>query len=312
MQLKDVNNLKVNVYATLAYFDIFDFPLKIDELEKFLLWTSVDRQVLWAFLNNDPNIQRHGDFYFFKGRREIIEMRKKKEQVAAGLWKKVRRFVPLLKAVPYIRMVAVCNSLATNNTDQDSDIDLFIVAKKGRLFEARTFVTLLFSLLGLRRHGKKVKGRFCLSFFVSDDSLGLKGIKEGEDDIYLPYWILTLKPVFGMDVHERMMEQNDWIRKYFPHRQFKADMPVVIKDGGLLKSIAGLKEKVLNGKIGDSLENYLAERHFQRHQRKLSALGPEASVVVSDKMLKFHNVDRRKEIARRFGKRFEELMDSTA
>jgi len=305
MRFTDVNNLRVSIYATMAYFDIFEFPLKIAELEQFLLWASVDKRTLWDFLNNDPGIQRHGEFYFFKGRREIVDKRKMKEQVAAGLWRKVRFFIPLLKLVPYVRMVAVCNSLAINNTDAESDIDLFIIAKKGRLFTARTLVTFLFALLGLRRHGKKAKGRFCLSFFISDDALCLKNIKDGEDDIYLPYWILSLKPIFGVDVFNSFIASNAWIKNYFPSRQLNGF--VSSKDGGILKSIAGLKEKILNGSIGDTLEKFLATKHLQRFKLRLATLGPHASVVVNEKMLKFHNIDRRKEIAKKFAARFEEL-----
>jgi len=313
MELKDVNNLKVNVYATMAYFDVFDYPLKIDELERFLLWASMDRRALWSFLNNDPGIQRNGDYYFFRGRREIVEARKNKEKLARRLWRKVHGFVPMLKAVPYVKMVAVCNSLAINNTADGSDIDLFIVAKKGRLFSARTFTTLLFSLLAVRRHGKKVRGRFCLSFFAADDSLDMRTIRKDEDDIYLPYWILTLRPVFGNEIYLKMMRENAWIGSYFPHRDFvTADNAALKPEVGVLAGVARFKEKLLNGKAGDRLEKWLAAKHLERHQRRLSTLGPDASVIVSEKMLKFHNRDRRKEISEKFAKRFKEVCAEAA
>jgi hypothetical protein len=310
MELKAVNNLKVNVYATLAYFDVFDYPLKIDELERYLLWAKAERNVLWTFLNNDPNIQRNGDHYFFRGRREIVETRKERERIAGELWKRVTRYAPLLKAVPFVQMAAVCNSLAINNTGAGSDIDLFIVAKKGRLFAARTFATLLLTLLGVRRHGKKVDRRFCLSFFVTDESLGLEGIRNGGEDIYLPYWILTLKPLFGREIYERILEENRWVEKYFPMRDLKTDERTLMKEGGFLKKVAGLKEKMLSGKIGDRLEKWLSDKHMERHQRRIGSLGPEASVVISPSMLKFHNLDRRKEIAQRFASRFEAVMQN--
>jgi predicted nucleotidyltransferase len=52
---------------------------------------------------------------------------------------------------PQIHMVALCNSRAMGEADENSDIDLFIITKKGNLWTARFLVTALTSLLGVRR-----------------------------------------------------------------------------------------------------------------------------------------------------------------
>lgn len=75
-----------------------------------------------------------------------------------------------------------------------------------------------------------------------------------------------------------------------------------------MRALARFKEKFLNGKTGDRLEKWLDGEHHRRHQRRLASLGPEASVIVSERMLKFHNVDRRKEICERFAKRVDEVI----
>jgi hypothetical protein len=307
MQPKDVNNLKMNIYATMAYFDIFDFPLTIEEIGKYLLWANADRNELWTFLNNDPGIQRYGDFYFFKGRRAIVDVRRDREEVSERFWKKVRRFVPLVQFVPFIRMAAVCNTLAINNAARDSDIDLFVVAKSGRLFFARTLLTLMFGLLGVRRHGKKVAGRFCLSFYVTDENLNLENIRLGSDDIYLPFWLVTMKPLYGRETYEKLLAENGWIKKYFPRPMEKCEFWM---ENRSLKAIARVKEKVWEGKMGNRIEAWLAAMQYKRYHRNIKKLGPEASVIVSEKMLKFHNVDRRSQYAQRFRQRFEEMMEA--
>ena len=93
MQPKEVNNLKMNIYATMAYFDIFDYPLTIDEIGKYLLWANAERNELWTFLNNDPGIQRYGDYYFFKGRRAIVDTRREREAVSERFWRKEYNWV---------------------------------------------------------------------------------------------------------------------------------------------------------------------------------------------------------------------------
>ena len=305
MQPKDVNNLKMNIYATMAYFDIFEYPLTIEEIGKYLLWANAERNELWTFLNNDPGIQRYGDFYFFKGRRAIVDVRREREKVSEGFWKKVRRFVPWVQFVPFIRMAAVCNTLAINNATMDSDIDLFVVTKSGRLFFARTLLTILSGLMGVRRHGKKIAGRICLSFYVTDENLNLEGIRFGSDDIYLPFWLLTMKPLYGQEIYEKLIAENGWIRKYFPRQMERCDL---WPENRFFKSAARIREKIWGGKMGNRLEAWLAAKQYRRYHRNIKKLGPEASVVVSEKMLKFHNIDRRNQFARRFQQRFEEVM----
>ena len=67
--------------------------------------------------------------------------------------------------IPGLRMVAICNSLSMYASDADSDIDLFVVTEKNRLWFVRILMTIVFQILGVRRHGNHVAKRFCLSFF---------------------------------------------------------------------------------------------------------------------------------------------------
>jgi predicted nucleotidyltransferase len=57
----------------------------------------------------------------------------------------------LLELFPQILLIALCNSRAMGEADENSDIDLFIIAKKGNLWTTRFIVTTLTSMLGIRR-----------------------------------------------------------------------------------------------------------------------------------------------------------------
>ncbi len=48
-------------------------------------------------------------------------------------------------------MIALCNSRAMGEADENSDTDLFIITKKGNLWTARLLITAFTSLLGVRR-----------------------------------------------------------------------------------------------------------------------------------------------------------------
>ncbi len=57
----------------------------------------------------------------------------------------------LFSLFPQIQMVALCNSRAMGGADENSDIDLFIIAKKRNLWIARFIVTAIASVFGVRR-----------------------------------------------------------------------------------------------------------------------------------------------------------------
>lgn len=301
-----LSSLRERCLATLAYFDLFDYPLKFEELHNYFLGEQPTDAALKDFLHHHRETIHHQDgYYFLKGRDLIVVTRDEREIVSQKYWKKVRWFLPLIQFVPFIAMVGVCNTLAYNNASKDSDIDLFIVARRGRLFFVRFLTVVLFGLLGVRRHGNKTARRFCLSFYVDESALNLEKIQEHENDIYLPYWILTMKPIYGQKTYGKFVNENLWIQKYF---QRTLKMRQDFWGNNILKFFARLKEFLWRGKWGDALEKKLRDAQMARHQRNLRKLPDGASIVVSEHMLKFHNVDRRKDIAQRFEARLRELI----
>ena len=53
----------------------------------------------------------------------------------------------LYRSIPGISRIYLCNSLTFNALHQNSDIDLFIVAKPKRIWRSKFWATLLFSLM---------------------------------------------------------------------------------------------------------------------------------------------------------------------
>jgi len=194
-------------------------------------------------------------------------------------------------------MVGVCNNLAFGKVDKDSDIDLFIVAKSGRLFLVRIFVTLLFQVMGIRRHGDKVAGRFCLSFFVDEDRLDLSRIAI-ENDIYLALWIRTMEPVIDRGVMPKLIKENLWVRRYLGDGEMVFGKIVgsggrLINSRGFLNLLRGGFDWIYNGSFGNAVEGILRRWQMSRSRKKMEKADDRASLIVERHILKFHNVDRR-------------------
>jgi len=298
-------SLPQSIRATLCFFDLFDCPLTFEELKFYLLSSKswADEELLDTLKNDEQIVLREG-YYCLKSSQGHVNTRKVRSTIADEYYKKLRRYLPLIRIIPFVKMVAVCNTLAFGCPTAKSDIDLFIVAKKNRLFIVRTLTTVLFHIMGVRRHGDKVAGRFCLSFFISDDQMDLSSLMKDQNDIYFLYWLRTLKPVYGEETFAKFLQANNWTEKYFANPHMSREF---WKSGRLFTIIARIKEFFLWGFIGNFYENFLAKKHLKRHAQKAAELGEESSVVVNRHILKYHNVDRRAEYREKFYDKLRKL-----
>lgn len=190
-----------------------------------------------------------------------------------ALIRRAEKFCRILVRLPGIRRVWVCNSLSMNAADGGSDIDLFVETASGMLWIGRVATTLFFSLLGVRRHGEYVKGRFCLSFFaVENADLGKVAI---DDDAYLYEWAKRLVPVDGKGLSENPPAQGNNSNRERPSR------------------------------LAWAAERTFKALFLRRTLREYERLGKPWGIVISDEFLKFHPEDRRIEIREEVRKRLE-------
>ena len=93
---------------------------------------------------------------------------------------------------------------------KDSDIDLFVITQKNRLWTVRIIITFIFALFRERKTSTKHAGKFCLSFFITEETLDFSSIAI-EQDIYLAYWIETLVPIYDKNqCLKNFRAANNW------------------------------------------------------------------------------------------------------
>jgi hypothetical protein len=125
-------------------------------------------------------------------------------------------------------------------------------------------------------------------------------------DIYFAYWLMALKPLFGTEITWGKIEKkNEWIGKYFDNFAVRRERFINVnqKKGWSRR----LMELLLKGKLGNFIEGLLGGYFLKRHQKRLKYLPGNASVIVSSKMLKFHNNDKRQEFRESWLNRLEKL-----
>lgn len=106
-----------------------------------------------------------------------------------------------------------------------------------------------------------------------------------------------------MDTYHNFCKENIWVKDFFTNWEPEKSLYAGINKGDRQYAVSRLIEKILQSRLGNLLESYLRHIHQKRHHAKLSKLGDNASVVVNDSMLKYHNWDRRKEFQEKWKKR---------
>jgi hypothetical protein len=197
------------------------------------------------------------------------------------LLRRAQKYIQELQNIPGIQMVAVVNSLSMYATHKDSDIDIFIITEERMLWLVRVMVTFKFYCLGVWRHGRDIRGNFCLSFFIDTRSMDLKSIAI-QNDVYLFYWIYYMKPIIVRNnCYEDFLAKNTWVK--LDEEQKKENRKYIIKE----------EQKVYQRywRIVDTILRGLLEWKTRRNNKQI--WNPEG-IIIADSMLKFHKEDRRK------------------
>lgn len=292
--------------ATVAFFDVFEMPLQFEMLRKVLFGdSSFNPLELEIALDEAANeLEQKDGYVFLKGKAELIHKHKITLPWREKLIRKAKRKAWIFKSCPFVDFVAICNYLPLGVVEQNSDIDLLVVTRPGRIFTARLFLTILSHLAGTRRHGDKVEGRFCLSFYLNAENLTLYPLLIKPDDIYMAFWMVALLPIYANgEIFNQMKKENElWLGKYFDMTDRYYENVAIKKK----KNLTGaFWESILKGKFGNWLENTLKAYFLNRHSRNIADLPENASVEVSSARLKFHNNDKRLFFLEEFRKRLE-------
>lgn len=298
---KNFTALETAILKTLAYFDIFDYPLTLVEIHKWLYRPPSScrlgeiNQAL-SGENLKGLVENNNGFYFLAGRRQIISTRLDRYRLAEKKFRIALKTAWWLRWLVFLKMISICNNVGYNNATSASDIDFFIIIRQGRLYLTRLLVTLAVSALGRRRHGKKIADRVCLSFYISGRHLNLADLALKPADIYLVYWFATLAPIYDQSAYREFLAANGWLKDYLPNF-YPADLTGrrKIGDNSLVKFCRNFKEKILAGFFGDWLERLAKRLQLDKMKKNPSFAGDDFKVVISDSRLKFHENDRRRE-----------------
>ena len=256
--LQDFAACKKGILEALTYFDIFHYPLTSGEIRQFLC-VKVDENFLnkcLIELQEEKITYLLNGYYSIQNNPLLVHRRKQGNQLAEKLLDRALRIGRFLYQFPFVSAVGISGSLSKNYADEKADIDFFIVTKANRLWIARTLMHLYKKLTFLtgRQHF------YCMNYYVDESALLLE-----ERNIFTAIEIKTLLPVSGEKTIKLFFDANTWTGDYLPACNYRPQEKIDHRVS-LLKRIF---EWLLNGKIGNRLENYFFHLTQNRWKRKM-------------------------------------------
>ena len=204
--------------------------------------------------------------------------RAKHQEIAHHLQPRIEQAKAIIQHIPEIVDVFLVNSFTFGALKPSSDIDLLVVAKPQTLWWTRVKLTAALEKAGIRRKPGHIEEQICLSFFITTDHLNMEPIAY-EDDIHFAYWAILAQSLFGR-LQNAWWQKNAWLHSLFPNWKVNDDCSNI---------------QIESASLGTQVANALVKVPLKiRHSLNKKKLGPESSILITDDIFKFHNIDRRK------------------
>lgn len=292
---KQSTNINLDIIKSIVFLDIFSYPLTGYEI--------------WQFLDRDYEFSRVIDklddlikkevltfkegFYFLKGQEKLIKIRRERYNYTQHKLKIAKRFSRLFSLFPSVRLVAVANLIGGYNLRLNSDIDLFIITKPGRIWLTRLFCAGLAKILHSRPTEDNKKNKICLSFYITTKALNLKSLELNDGDPYFYYWKKGLIPLYDY--------KNIWVN-------FLAANDLFIFDQNKVSVLNSLDVNSTVNSFFDGFEKMAKKFQFKIMAPELKqSQDNNTGVFISNDVLKLYLQDRRLEFFNKFNFKMHEV-----
>lgn len=237
--------LSKNIIKTLAYYDIFSYPLKVEEIYHNLPvnhCTAKDIQSELNLLCEKGLVYRINDFYLLQNNCEIVRKRIQGNKLCMKKMKSAFRMSKFISKFPYVRAIFLTGSISKGYMDKESDVDYMIITEPNRLWVSKLLLTIFKKIFLL--NSRKV---FCVNYYIDYNHLEIE-----EKNVFTATEIVTLIPVFGKKYYEEFYSKNIWIKEYFPNFP-KRNNTMIDENRNLIQKTF---ERLLNNQVGEKIDNW--------------------------------------------------------
>jgi hypothetical protein len=261
------------ILRTVLYAALFQAPLTVSQLHRALMDVGVDRIEIRGRLRRSylrERVEQTGEHVYLRGREGCLELHHERRRRTADLLHAHRSLLRLVARLPFVRLAALSGACAHDNAT-DENVDLFLVARRGRAWSVCLVTRMLARMCGRGRS-------FCVNYVVDEDGLALP-----EHDLFTASEIVGLRPLAGGPCYLQFIEANAWLAERFPNffwmRREAGQMPAAGAPRWLEAALDPAFAAV------EALSRRVLGARFRR------AFDGSAGVALSPQRLKLHPVD---------------------
>ena len=140
----NLSQLRRGIIRTLAYYDIFSYPLTAAEIyynlgNNHTSLEEIKRELVNLTSNN--LIFCKGDFFLLNDDENYVLRRRKGNELAKKRLKTARKVSGFISRFPFIRGILLSGSISKGFMDEDSDIDYFVIThpRQGLVFKTHAY-----------------------------------------------------------------------------------------------------------------------------------------------------------------------------
>lgn len=267
----DLERIEAAIVRTVAYVDVFDYPLTADEVHRYLVETEAPAGTVHDILQNGRmvphKLSRVDEFFTLPGREQIIETRQRRRDIADELWPQAIRYGRALGALPFVKMIAVTGSLSVDNAEHDADIDYLVVTEPGRLWLTRA-ISLLYVKIAARHNIT-----LCPNYFVTINAMDFE-----PHNLYMARELAQMVPLTGIEIYQEMRRLNGWADKLLPNAVDNLPRPIPLQTPKIsAKWFWKGIEWMLRSPAGAWLEKWEMNRKIRKFQQQYNLEDTEAA-----------------------------------
>lgn len=215
--------MKVNMELSRVfdYFAVFKYAPSFEQIHTFygrLINRTSLKRIIDGFVKNKILLREEvggESVYCRRGEDKFLVYRNTRYKYSLIKLNKATKIISILSRIPQLGLIGVTGTVSVFNADRNDDIDLFIVARKGRMWTCRLLVLFILQIMGVRRRRgeRKVADTICCNLFFDERDMLVPKEKQ---NYYTAHEVIQMMPLVSKrGLYIKFIEENNWVFNYF-------------------------------------------------------------------------------------------------
>lgn len=197
-----------HILRMVAYFDIFDHPLFISELQRFV---GLSHEMLLSELRLlETKLNVLGDSVCLINSKPDMAQQKKKRARASKNWPQAIKYGRHLSHLPFVKGVLLTGSMSKGAVSADSDFDFLLLVEPKRVWMVKTILEVF-----RKSMPKPRREHYCANYILGLDDLQLQ-----HKNVFTAIELSTAVPLFGAEACSAFIRSNQWSASFVPNQDF--------------------------------------------------------------------------------------------